>query len=353
MKAAVLYGDYDLRYEEYPEPEIQPGCVKIQVKACGICGSDIPRITAGGAHYYPIVLGHEFSGIITETASDVHRLSVGDHVAAVPLIPCMKCRDCEQGHYSQCKHYTFIGSRIQGGFGEYVVLPERNAVRIDPDIPFEQGALFEPSTVALHGLRLTGFQGGKTVAILGGGTIGLFALQWARILGAGKIVVFGRDKKHLSVAKRLGADEVISTMDDGYLDQALAMTDNIGYDYVFEAAGAAATIQLSFDLVCNHGSVCMIGTPTKSIEFTRRQWELLNRKEFHLTGSWMSGSAPFPGDEWALTAQCFADGRLKYDPEIFYRQIPIQNTAEIVEALRERSKIKGRILLLHESTAAR
>ncbi len=347
MKAAVLYGDFDLRYEDFPEPQIQPGCVKVQVRACGICGSDIPRITAGGAHYYPIVLGHEFSGIVTETAPDVTSLSVGDHVAAVPLIPCMKCRDCEQGHYSQCKHYTFIGSRIQGGFGEYVVLPERNAVKLDPAIPFEQGALFEPSTVALHGIRLTGYQGGKNVAILGGGTIGLFALQWAKILGARKVVVFGRSKAHLAVAERLGADAVISTLDDNYKEYAMQITAGIGFDYVFEAAGTPATMLLAFELAANHADVCMIGTPTRTLEFTQRQWELLNRKEFHLTGSWMSGSAPFPGDEWTLTADCFADGRLKYDPEVFYRQIPIQNTDEITEVLRDRSKIKGRVLLLH------
>ena len=347
MKAAGLYGDYDLRYEDYPEPEIKPGCVKVQVRACGICGSDIPRITAGGAHYYPIVLGHEFSGIVTELGEGAEGFAVGDHVAAVPLIPCMRCRDCQQGHYSQCKHYTFIGSRIQGGYGEYVVLPASNAVKIDPSIPFEQGALFEPSTVALHGLRLTGFQGGKNVAVLGGGTIGLFALQWAKILGAKRVTVFGRDKQHLELATRLGADAVISTLDEDYLAHSLMLTDGVGYDYVFEAAGAAATIKLAFELVANHGDVCMIGTPTGSVEFDRRLWELLNRKEFHLTGSWMSGSAPFPGDEWKLTAECFADGRLKYDPELFYRQIPIMNTPEIVDVLRDRKKIKGRVLLLH------
>ena len=347
MKAAVLYGDYDLRYEDWPESELRPGCVRVQVRACGVCGSDIPRITEGGAHYYPIVLGHEFSGIVTEVGEGVETLAVGDHVAAVPLIPCMKCRDCQQGHYSQCRHYTFIGSRIQGGFGENVVLPATNAVKIDPSIPFEQGALFEPSTVALHGLRLTGFQGGKHVAVLGGGTIGLFALQWARILGAKHITVFGRDKQHLALAGRLGADAMISTLDEGFLEEAVALTDNVGYDYVFEAAGAAATIKLAFELVANHGSVCMIGTPTGTVEFDRRLWEQLNRKEFHLTGSWMSGSAPFPGEEWKLTAECFADGSLKFDPELFYRQIPVQNTEEIVETLRDRRKIKGRVLLLH------
>lgn len=345
MKAAVLYGDFDLRYEDFPEPEIRPGCVKVRVYACGICGSDIPRITAGGAHYYPIVLGHEFSGCVTEIGEGVTSLKPGDHVSAVPLIPCMKCRDCQKGNYSQCKHYTFIGSRIQGGYADYVVLPEKNAVKIDPEIPYEQGALFEPSTVALHGLRCASFQGGKTVAVLGGGTIGLFALQWARILGARKVVVFGRSKEHLQVALRLGADEVISTLDEDYLDQAMACTDGVGFDYVFEAAGTPPTIKLAFALAANKADICMIGTPTRSVEFTQKEWELMNRKEFHLTGSWMSGSAPYPGEEWTLTAECFANGKLKYDPEVFYQQIPLWETDRICEVLRDRSKIKGRVLL--------
>lgn len=347
MNAAVLYADNDLRYEEFPEPEIKPGCVKIRVCACGICGSDIPRITAGGAHYYPIVLGHEFSGFISEVGDGVDGLDVGDHVAAAPLIPCMECRDCQLGNYSQCKHYTFIGSRVQGGFGDYVVLPARNAVKIDKSIPFEQGALFEPATVALHGLRCAAYRGGGTVAVLGGGTIGLFAMQWARILGAAKVVVFGRSKEHLALCTRLGADAVISTLDEDYMEQALALTDGVGYDYVLEAAGSPATIKLAFDLAANHASVCMIGTPTAPVEFSAKQWELLNRKEFRLTGSWMSGGAPYPGDEWRFTAECFADGRLRYDPDVFYRQIPIHNTAAILDALSDRSKIKGRILLLN------
>ena len=348
MKAAVLYGDYDLRFEDWPEPEIRAGCVKIHVRACGICGSDYPRMTNGKVFFYPIVLGHEFSGEIVEVASDVTALQAGDHVAAVPLVPCMQCKDCALGHYSQCKQYSFIGTRLQGGFGEYVVIPQQNAVKIDKSVPFEQGALFEPSTVALHGIRLTDYQGGKNVAVIGGGTIGLFTLQWAKILGARNVIVFGRNKAHLEVSKRLGADEIISTLDEGFLEKAKQFTDGKGFDYVFEAAGSSATIKLAFQLAGNHANVCMIGTPSSDITFTSNEWKLMNQKEFRLTGSWMSGSAPFPGDEWKLTADCYADGRLKYDPDIFYKQISIRNTEEVVETIKDRSVIKGRVLLIHD-----
>ena len=347
MKAAVLYKDYDIRYEEVAEPVVQPGYVKIKVCACGVCGSDIPRLTAGKAHYYPIVLGHEFSGYVAEVGEGVTSLKKGDHVVAAPLIPCMKCRDCAQGNYSQCKHYTFIGSRIQGGYGDYVVLPEINAVKIDEAIPYEQGALFEPSTIALHGVRCADYQGGKTVAVLGAGTIGLFTMQWAKILGAKRVVVFDLDEGQLQVAKRLGADAVVCTRDEDFMANALEYTDGVGYDYVFEAAGSPVTIRMAFELVANHGNVCMIGTPSQDVTFTPQLWEQLNRKEFRLTGSWMSGGAPYPGDEWTLTAHCFATGQLKYDEGIFYRKIPLCKPEEFIAVLQDRQKIKGRILLVN------
>lgn len=348
MKAAVLYGDYDIRYEEYPSPELKKGCVKIKVCACGVCGSDIPRITNHGAHYYPIVLGHEFSGYIAEVGDGVTGLHEGDHVVAAPLIPCMSCPDCLRGNYSQCKKYSFIGSRVQGGYAEYVVVPERNAVKIDPAIPYAQAALFEPSTVALHGLKLADYHGGKRVAVLGGGTIGLFVMQWAKIYGAHSVVVFGRDKKHLELATRLGADAVISTVDEDYMEKAMSLTDGVGYDYVFETAGSTATMKMSFALAANRASICMVGTPTKDISFTPKEWEQMNRKEFRLTGSWMSGNAPYPGDEWTQTSHFFANGMLKFDEGLFYCRIPLSQPEKLMLMLKDRSKIKGRILLVNE-----
>lgn len=348
MKAAVLYDDYDLRYEEYPEPEIKPGHVKVKVCACGVCGSDMPRLTNKGAHYYPIVLGHEFSGYITEVGEGVEALSVGDHVACVPLIPCMECEDCKEGHYSLCKHYTFIGSRVQGGFADYVVLPERNALKIDPELPFERGALFEPASVSLHGLKQAEFKEGSTAAIVGGGIIGQFALEWAKILGASKTVMLDMAEGPLETAKRLGADAVINTRDADFLDQAKALTNGRGFDYVIECAGAEPTIKMTYDLVKNHGMICFIGTPRGPVTFTQSEWEKLNRKECYTTGSWMSGNSPFPGTEWDLVAACFADGRLKFDEGMIHKRIPLSEPDKLMDIFRNKERINGRILLINE-----
>lgn len=346
MKAAVLHGNEDIRYEEYPTPEVKPGTVKVRVKAAGICGSDIPRVLNNGAHYYPIVLGHEFSGIVEEIGEGVTKVKVGDTVSGAPLLPCMKCGDCQHGNYSLCKHYGFIGSHDQGSFAEYVVMPEANAIPYDPSIPFEVAAMFEPATVSLHGMYCNDYAGGGDVAIIGGGTIGLFAAQWAHIFGAKRVVVFDLVQERLDLALRLGADEVINTGDPDFMAKAKALTGGKGYDYVFETAGNPITIQMGFELAANKAHYCCIGTPHKDMTFTPKMWEYMNRKEFKLTGSWMSYSAPFPGKEWELVAHYFATGQLKFDDELIFQRYPLDEADKAFALYKNPAQVKGKVMLL-------
>lgn len=348
MKAAVLYGNEDIRYTQWETPVTRTGTVKVRVRATGICGSDVPRVLHHGAHFYPVVLGHEFSGDVVEIGEGVTGLNIGDTVSGAPLIPCMHCDDCMRGNYSLCKHYSFIGSREQGSFADYVVLPGRNAVRYDRNIPYEQAAMFEPSTVALHGLRQGDYRGGGTVAVLGCGTIGIFAAQWAKIFGAKKLVVMDIDDGRLALAKRMGADAAINTLGSDFMSNALELTNGAGFDHVFETAGNPVTMRLAFELAANKARVCFIGTPHTDFTFSPRQWENMNRKEFFLTGSWMSYSAPFPGEEWELTAHYFATGELKFDPAFIYRTYPMSLAAEAFALYADPSQVHGKIMLVNE-----
>ncbi len=348
MKAAVLYGNEDIRYDDFEEPITKPGTVKIKVVATGICGSDIPRVLDNGAHFYPVVLGHEFSGDVVEIGEGVTSLQVGDRVSGAPLLPCKTCEDCQHGNFSLCKNYSFIGSRQQGSFAEYVVIPEENAVKFNPNISYEQGAMFEPSTVALHGIFLNDYKGGGYVAILGGGTIGMFTMQWAKIFGSKKVVVFDINEERLELAKRLGADEVINTLDEDYMEKAKAITGGRGYDYVYETAGSTPTSYMAFELAANKSNVCFIGTPTKDLTFSPKLWEQMNRKEFKLTGSWMSYSAPFPGKEWELTAHYFETGQLKFDPGFIFKKFPMSEVDKAFELFKDPSQVKGKVLLINE-----
>lgn len=348
MKAAVLYGNEDIRYDDYETPVVKPGMVKVRVRATGICGSDVPRVLNNGAHYYPIVLGHEFSGDVVEVGEGVTTVKVGDTVSGAPLVPCMKCDDCQQGNFALCKHYGFIGSHDQGSFAEYVVMPEINAVKYDPSIPYEQAAMFEPSTVALHGILCNDYKGGECTAIFGCGTIGIFTLQWAKIMGAKKLVAFDIDDGRLALAKRMGADEVVNTKTEDFKKRGMEITEGKGFKYCFEAAGNPATMHMAFELASNKANVCFIGTPHVDMSFTPKEWENMNRKEFKLTGSWMSYSAPFPGKEWKLTAHYFATGQLKFDPDFIFKKFPMSKVAEAFDLYHDPSQVHGKIMLINE-----
>ena len=349
MKAAVLVANEDVRYMEIDDPQVTPGTVKVNVAVSGICGSDIVRVLRNGAHFYPIVLGHEFSGVVTEIGEGVTKVKVGDKIAGVPLVPCMACDDCQKGDYALCKNYSFIGSRVNGSNAEYVVMPEKNVVVLEDSVTFEQGALFEPSTVALHGILQNKFSGGGTVAILGGGTIGAFTLQWVKLLGAKSVTVFDISQERLDLAKKLGADNVIKTDDDNFINTAKELTDGRGYDYVFETAGITVTMQFAFQLAAPKAHVCFIGTPTRPLEFSPELWEKINRGEFYLTGSWMSYSAPFPGREWKMTAEYFANGKLVIDEAFIGERVAMSDALSAYQQFKTPGLVKGKILLYNES----
>ncbi len=349
MKAGVVHAKYDIRYEEIEKPAVTGGKILIKVKYTGICGSDVPRVNGDACHYFPNVLGHEFSGVVEETGEGVSSVKPGDRVAGIPLIPCMECEDCQKGNYSLCKNYSFIGSREFGSFAEYVLVPEKNVCRFSDKVSFEQGALFEPAAVALHGLECLDYKSGGNVAILGGGTIGMFVMQWAKIYGAKQVVVFDIADERLELGKRLGAHNVINTRKEGFMERAMELTDGRGFDYVYETAGSVVTMKMAFKLAANKAGVCFVGTPTKELSFSVEDWENLNRKEFFLTGSWMGYSAPFPGHEWSTVAHYFKTGELKTDDSFIFCKMPLRDIADAFALFKTPGAVKGKILIDSES----
>lgn len=166
MKAAVLYSIDDLRVEEVPTPEVKDGWVLIKVDSAGICGSDIPRIKKTGTYSFPLIPGHEFSGKVLET---------GEKVAVYPLIPCGECVFCKTGEFNLCDHYDYLGSRRDGGFAQFVSVPEGNLIPVPENVSLEDAALAEPATVAQHAVKRSKLVKGGTVLVVGAGTIGYFA----------------------------------------------------------------------------------------------------------------------------------------------------------------------------------
>ena len=348
MKAAVVVGYNDIRIQDIPEPSCGPKDIKVEVAYCGICGSDIPRVLKGSCHSFPQVLGHEFSGRVVEVGANVNGFSIGDHVVGVPLVPCFKCDDCAKGDFSLCKHYSFVGSRQQGAMAEYVVIPAENAIKVDSNVPLNHAALTEPSTVALHGVLRHGFSPNddEWVAVIGMGPIGLFTLEWCKLLGAKHIILVGRNKQRLSMSKKYGAAEVVSSLDSDCVNQIDSLTGKKGCAYVFDAVGSKETAVLALKIAANHGVVCMIGTPTSQMLFDVKEWELINRREIVLTGSWMSYSSPWPGNEWTKTLTCMKDGELIIGDEFIADTVPIDNVRDVFSRFeKDRASIKGRMML--------
>jgi L-iditol 2-dehydrogenase len=163
-------------------------------------------------------------------------------------------------------------------------------------------------------------------------------------MGASDLTAINRSRGKLDIARRLGAEHVISTLDEDYYDQAMEITGGKGFDYIFECTGNEEIMKESFRLAANKGTICMIGTPKNSMSFTVSEWECINRKEFYLTGSWMSYSAPFPGEEWELTAYHFRKGDLVIDDAMIGDILPLSRIDEGFEMYKTPGRVKGKIL---------
>ena len=339
MTAAVMHEPGDIRVEQVPIPEIGAGDVLLKVEACGVCGSDIPRMNFAGAYYTPIICGHEFSGTVVEVGADVAGLEVGQLVTVPPLIPCTRCDSCAEGHFSLCEDYGYFGSRQEGAYAQYVAVNAGNAFPMPEGVDPRAAAMMDPSAIALHAIYRTKLGAGSRVAVTGAGPIGLFAIQWARLLGAAEVLAVDLSPEKAAMAREAGA-----TLTANNADEALAQA-GLGFDVVIESAGAAQTVALATRLTARHGEAVFIGIPHTPVELEKSTFSHFLRREASLHGSWNSFSAPFPGREWVESARAFADGSLKWEFMITH-ELGLDALPETMRQLGERSIFSSKVLFL-------
>ena len=315
MKALVVKGISELEVMDIPKPNYKDDEVLIKVKNCGICGSDIPRALNGGVHQFPIVLGHEFSGDIVEIGSKVTKFKVSDRVTVAPLKPCESCEFCKKGMPAMCMSYGFIGSRENGAMAEYIAVKEGNVVLLPDGVSYEEGAMIEPITVALHGIERVNIKAGSTVLIFGAGTIGLLVLQCLKARGVGKTYMVDIDDNKLEIAKQMGAEAINSL--NVNLNEYL--TENGKPDIVYENSGSAIAQAQALEVVNKLGKVVYIGTSTRDVTLKPEVFEKILRGEILITGSWMSYSEPYPGYEWTTAAQYIRDKKIDLKPMITHK----------------------------------
>ena len=344
MKSVVIHAEGSVRVEERPVPQIQAADdVLVRIVCSGLCGSDIPRIFAKGAHYYPITLGHEFSGHVEACGADVKDLQAGDAVACIPLLPCFSCPECEKGYYSLCKQYQFVGSRRDGGNAEYIVVKRANLFRLPAEMAIEDGAFIEPVTVGLHAFHLASGCKGKNVVIVGAGTIGLLAMQCALALGAKSVTAIDINDDKLALATSLGATQVFNSRALSVDDILNALRDSRFDQLVLETAGTPQTVSLAIDIAGPHAQIALVGTLHHDLNLPVATFGKILRKELTLLGSWMNYSAPWPGEEWETAVRLLTGKKLQLEPLIAHTG-DSESFAQAVQALNG-APMQGKIML--------
>jgi 2-desacetyl-2-hydroxyethyl bacteriochlorophyllide A dehydrogenase len=257
-----------------PVPGPRAGEVLVQVKAVGICGSDL-HILAGEfpPTPYPITPGHEFAGVVSEVGAGVANVSVGDRVAVDPSLFCGRCRYCRAGRGNLCDDWGAIGDTVDGAFAEYVVAPARNVYRLADALSFAAGALVEPMSCVVHGLHRLAMRPGSDLLIVGAGTIGLSLLQAARQSGATVVDVVDTDRSRLDRALAFGARHVASDTAE------LVARRGYGYEYVIEATGVAAAGQAALDSLDRGGSLLFFGVAPESSRISVSPFRVYNDEQ--------------------------------------------------------------------------
>lgn len=290
MKAAYFLGNQTFEVREVPVPEIKADEIVIQNMACGVCGTDVHIYHGepGSAEVNPpIVLGHEYAGEVVRVGSAVEDIKAGDHVTVDPNIYCGKCSYCRDGKKQMCPLMEAVGVTRDGGFAEYSVVPAAQAFRLNPEIPFEFGAMAEPVACCLHGIDLAQIKAGDTVCIVGGGAIGLIMVQLAKLSGAAKILLSEPNGKRRAAAEKLGADETLDPMDEASWNRFSSLTGGEGADVVIECVGNTPAVQSAFRFAKKGATVLLFSVPKVDAAFELPLFDVF-KKELTIKGSFVN-----------------------------------------------------------------
>ncbi|NLT73059.1 MAG: zinc-dependent alcohol dehydrogenase family protein [Chloroflexi bacterium] len=310
MKAALFRGTGQLEIAEVPDPRPGPGQALVRVAACGICGTDRHIFHGEFQTHPPVIIGHEYAGVITEIGPEVAGLRPGDRVAIDPNMPCGQCAPCRRGQVHMCEHLTALGVDIDGGFAEYSVAPITQCFPLPENLSLVEGAMAEPVACCIHGMDLAGVRSGDTVAIIGGGAIGQIMAQLARLQGAGRVIVSDLSAARREMALELGADAVIDPIAQDPLSAGQLLEG--GANVVIEAVGSAATDAQAIAWAGRGGTVLWFGVtpPDQTVTVSPN---LVFEKELTLRGARIN---PFThGRALAL----LGSGRLEVGPLITRR----------------------------------
>jgi threonine dehydrogenase-like Zn-dependent dehydrogenase len=287
MKALVWYGPNDLRYEDWPVPELAEDEILLKVAYSGICGSEMSIIHGVNTHgaIPPKVLGHEFSGTIAAKGEAMTQYQIGERVTAHPHAGCGECYYCKRAQEGFCLNpFNFLTSKDSGAFAEYTKVKAKTLYRIPDWMSFKTASLIEPISIAVHAASLIKFQPGDTVVILGGGTIGLTCLLIMKHYGAGTVILSDPVAKRREAAAQFGADITVDPMKEDLLEVIKRNSEGYGFDLCVEAAGNEKTCGQAISLVKKGGTVLVVGVAPPD-KYTPISFCDVNKREIKIIGS--------------------------------------------------------------------
>lgn len=304
MNAALWYDKKDIRIENVREPKPSEGEVVVQVKRCGICGTDLHEYTSGPqviptgephpltGHQAPIIMGHEFAGDIVEIGPNVKGWSVGDRVAVMPLLHCGKCYYCRRGLEHLCEQFAAIGLQwYWGGFAEFSLVKDYQLNRILDSMSYEQAACVEPFSLAYYGIRRANLQAGDTVLITGGGPTAVLTMLSCRVAGASRVYMSEVLPGRLKLLQTMGATETFNPLECNIVEEILDRTEGIGVDIAFECTGMESAINECFQIVRKRGTYVQSGLNVGSVSVDPFRWAF---KDLKILGIWCFNTYDFP-----------------------------------------------------------
>jgi 2-desacetyl-2-hydroxyethyl bacteriochlorophyllide A dehydrogenase len=273
MKALVLEEYNNLVYKDVSDPEMSVNEVLVKVKACGICGSDVHGMDGStGRRIPPMIMGHEASGVIVKTGSEVKDWKSGDRVTFDSTVYRLDDWYTLKGRYNLSDNREVLGVspgtyKRNGAFAEYVVIPQHILYKIPKNVTFEQAAMVEAVAVALHSINISGIRTGDRCVVVGAGMIGIFIIKLLKISGASSVIAIDINSKRLDQAKKAGADHVFLSDEEGLATRIKTLTGNRGADISYEAVGKSESVNIAIDSLRKGGKTVLIGNVSAKVDF--------------------------------------------------------------------------------------
>lgn len=313
MKSLLLSEYNHLEITDLPQPTVGAGEVLVRVETCGICGSDVHGFDGStGRRIPPIVMGHEAAGTVEAVGAGVTKFKKGDRVTFDSTVYCGKCEYCARGQINLCDNREVIGVscgdyRRHGAFAEYVVVPELIMYPLPDNLSFDEAAMLEAASVAIHGVKVSQPKGGETALVVGAGMIGLLTLQAAKAAGCKRVFISDVDATRLKLAQQVGADEVLHCSGAQLVAEVMRLTGGKGVDIVYEAVGRNETVQGAIDCTRKGGTVTLIGNVSPEVTLPLQKVVV---RQLRLQGSCASSG------EYPEAIELIAAGKIKVKPLI-------------------------------------